>query len=74
MRQMLNFYASRAMGGTSSATVPFLQSNLYGEADQFTKLEKEKVDVALTKLQENELTFHSDSCKRPYFISWLVMT
>jgi pre-mRNA-processing factor SLU7 len=71
MRQMLNLGASksngsRAMESTSSTTAPFLKSNLYGEANQFTKLEKEKVDVALTKLQEDELTFRSDSRKRPY--------
>ena len=74
MRQMLNFNASCAMESTSSATAPFLKSNLYGEADQFTKLGKEMADVALTKLQEDELTLRCDSRKRPYFISWLVMT
>jgi pre-mRNA-processing factor SLU7 len=71
MRQILNLGASSSSStgnvkNTSSVADTLNKSSLYGEAKQFANLEKDKVDMALRKLQEEEHSFANDSRKRQY--------
>ena len=68
MRQMMGVGASSNASTKSdrSSSAPVVGSKLYGEADQFATLEKDKVAAALKKLNEEERDFVKDKRKRGY--------